>query len=65
MLILITADNLFFLFVGWEGVGLISYLLINYWYTRILANNSALKAFYINRIGDLSFQLGLILILNI
>jgi NADH-ubiquinone oxidoreductase chain 5 len=65
MLILITADNLLFLFVGWEGVGLISYLLINFWFTRILANNSALKAFYINRIGDLTFQLGLILILNI
>ena len=45
MLILVTADNLLFLFVGWEGVGLISYLLINFWFTRILANNSALKAF--------------------
>lgn len=60
MLILVTADNFLFLFLGWEGVGLISYLLINFWFTRILANNSALKAFYVNRVGDLTFQLGLI-----
>ena len=60
MLLLVSADNLLFLFLGWEGVGLISYLLINFWFTRVLANNSALKAFYINRIGDLSFQLGII-----
>ena len=65
MLILVTADNLLFLFVGWEGVGLLSYLLINFWYTRILANHSALKAFYINRVGDLTFQLALILIFNL
>jgi NADH-ubiquinone oxidoreductase chain 5 len=65
MLILVTADNFLFLFLGWEGVGLISYLLINFWYTRILANYSALKAFYVNRVGDLTFQLALIIILNI
>ena len=65
MLILISADNLLLLFLGWEGVGLISYLLINFWYTRILANNSALKAFFINRIGDLTFQLGIIFLFNI
>jgi NADH-ubiquinone oxidoreductase chain 5 len=41
MLILITADNLLLLFVGWEGVGLISYLLVNYWTTRIAANLAA------------------------
>ena len=65
MLILVTADNFLFLFLGWEGVGLISYLLINFWFTRKLANNSALKAFNINRIGDLTFQLALIILFNI
>jgi NADH-ubiquinone oxidoreductase chain 5 len=45
MLIMVTADNLLLLFAGWEGVGLSSYLLINFWFTRIQANLAALKAF--------------------
>ena len=52
MLILVTADNFVQMFVGWEGVGLASYLLINFWYTRIQANKAAIKAMVINRIGD-------------
>jgi proton-translocating NADH-quinone oxidoreductase chain L len=52
MIILITSNNFLQLFVGWEGVGLCSYLLINFWYTRIPANKSALKAIIVNRIGD-------------
>jgi NADH-ubiquinone oxidoreductase chain 5 len=52
MLLLISADNFFQLFLGWEGVGLCSYLLINFWFTRIQANKAAIKAMIINRIGD-------------
>ena len=52
MLILITSDNFLQLFVGWEGVGLCSYLLINFWFTRIQANKAAIKAMIFNRIGD-------------
>jgi len=52
MLILVTANNFVQMFVGWEGVGLSSYLLINFWFTRIQANKSAIKAMLINRIGD-------------
>lgn len=52
MLILVTANNFIQMFVGWEGVGLSSYLLINFWFTRIQANKSAIKAMLVNRIGD-------------
>jgi len=52
MLVLVTANNFIQMFVGWEGVGLSSYLLINFWFTRIQANKSAIKAMLINRIGD-------------
>jgi proton-translocating NADH-quinone oxidoreductase chain L len=62
MLILITANNFLQMFVGWEGVGLSSYLLINFWFTRIQANKSAIKAMLINRIGDFFILLGLFLI---
>lgn len=55
MLVLVTADNLVQLFLGWEGVGLCSYLLINFWYTRILANKAAIKAMLMNRIADVFF----------
>jgi NADH-ubiquinone oxidoreductase chain 5 len=63
MLILITAGNYLQLFVGWEGVGLASYLLINFWYTRINANKAALKAVILNRIGDLSLFIAFSLII--
>ena len=52
MLMLITADNLLQLFFGWEGVGLSSYLLIGFWYDRPSANAAAIKAFIVNRVGD-------------
>lgn len=59
MLILVTANNLVQLFVGWEGVGVSSYLLINFWFTRIQANKSAMKAMIVNRIGDFGLSLGI------
>jgi NADH-ubiquinone oxidoreductase chain 5 len=62
MLILVTADNFVQLFVGWEGVGLCSYLLINFWFTRIQANKAAIKAMVINRIGDFGLVLGILFI---
>jgi NADH-quinone oxidoreductase subunit L len=61
MLMLVTADNLVQLFFGWEGVGLASYLLIGYWYEKDSANAAAMKAFIVNRVGDLFFMLGLAL----
>ncbi len=63
MLVLVTSDNFVQLFIGWEGVGLCSYLLINFWFTRILANKAALKAMVVNRIADVFFTLAIILIL--
>ncbi len=59
MLMLVTADNLAQLFFGWEGVGLASYLLIGYWYEKPSACAAAMKAFIVNRVGDLFFMLGL------
>lgn len=59
MLMLVTGDNLIQLFFGWEGVGLCSYLLIGFWYSRPSANAAAIKAFIVNRIGDLGLVLGL------
>lgn len=61
MLILVLAGNLLVLFVGWEGVGLASYLLIGFWYKKPSAAQAATKAFVINRIGDLGLLLGLLL----
>jgi NADH-quinone oxidoreductase subunit L len=61
MLLLVLAGHLLVLFVGWEGVGLASYLLIGFWFTRPAAAEAATKAFVVNRIGDLGFLLGLIL----
>jgi NADH-quinone oxidoreductase subunit L len=64
MLVLVLADNLVLLFVGWEGVGLCSYLLIGFWY-EVEANAAAgKKAFIVNRIGDASFLLGLFLLVQ-
>src|SRR5437870_870449 len=59
MLMLVTADNLVQLFFGWEGVGLMSYLLIGFWYHKPEANAAAIKAFIVNRIGDFGFALGI------
>lgn len=61
MLLLVLASNLLLLFVGWEGVGLASYLLIGYFYTRPAAAAAATKAFVVNRIGDFGFLLALLL----
>jgi len=58
MLVLIIADNVLVLFLGWEGVGLASYLLISFWWTRAQAAKAALKAIIVNRIGDLGVLLG-------
>lgn len=63
MVLLVTSDNFVQLFVGWEGVGLCSYLLINFWHTRIQANKAALKAMIMNRIADVFFILGIIVII--
>jgi len=59
MLMLVTADNLLQMYFGWEGVGLASYLLIGFWYTRPSANAAAIKAFVVNRVGDFGFALGI------
>ncbi|MFO0997151.1 MAG: NADH-quinone oxidoreductase subunit L [Alphaproteobacteria bacterium] len=59
MLMLVTAANFMQLFFGWEGVGLVSYLLIGFWYDRESANAAAIKAFLVNRVGDFGFALGI------
>ena len=59
MLILVTGSNLAMMFIGWEGVGLCSYLLIGFWYQNQDYNNAAKKAFIMNRIGDLGFLIGI------
>jgi len=59
MLMLVTADNLVQMFFGWEGVGLASYLLIGFWFRKPSANADAIKAFVVNRVGDLGFMLGI------
>lgn len=62
ILILITSDNFIGLFLGWEGVGLCSYLLISFWFTRIQANKAAIQAIIVNRIADLAFTVGVLVI---
>ncbi len=59
MLMLVTADNLVQMFFGWEGVGLASYLLIGFWFKKPSAGAAAIKAFVVNRVGDLGFMLGI------
>ncbi|EQB12003.1 NADH-quinone oxidoreductase subunit L [Novosphingobium lindaniclasticum] len=59
MLMLVTADNLVQMFFGWEGVGLASYLLIGFWFRKPSAGAAAIKAFVVNRVGDLGFMLGI------
>lgn len=63
MLFLVSSGNYLQLFLGWEGVGLASYLLINFWFTRLQANKSALKAVFVNRFGDFFLGMALVLIL--
>nr|MCU0820717.1 NADH-quinone oxidoreductase subunit L [Beijerinckiaceae bacterium] len=62
MLMLVTADNLVQMFFGWEGVGLASYLLIGFWFKKKSANDAAMKAFIVNRVGDFGFALGIFLV---
>lgn len=62
MLMLVTADNLLQMFFGWEGVGLASYLLINFWFTRQSANKASIKAMVYNRVGDFGLALGIMAI---
>jgi len=62
MLILIFSSNMIGLFLGWEGVGLCSYLLISFWFTRINAVKSATKAIIVNRVGDVGLTIGLCLV---
>ena len=59
MLMLVTSNNFMQLFFGWEGVGLASYLLIGFWHHKESANNAAMKAFIVNRVGDFGFALGI------
>ena len=59
MLMLVTADNLVQMFFGWEGVGLASYLLIGFWFKKPSASAAAIKAFVVNRVGDLGFMMGI------
>ncbi len=59
MLLLVLADNFLLLFIGWEGVGLVSYLLIGFWHVRPRAPSAGLKAFLVNRLGDVGFLLGM------
>jgi NADH-quinone oxidoreductase subunit L len=59
MLLLVLGDNYVIMFIGWEGVGLCSYLLIGYWFSNTTYNNAAKKAFIMNRIGDLGFLLAI------
>ena len=63
MLVLVLADNLLLLFFGWEGVGVVSYLLIGFWFQREAANFGSLKAFLVNRLGDIGFILGIAVVL--
>lgn len=58
MLLLVSGANFFVMFVGWEGIGLVSYLLINFWFTRIQANKAAILALTMNRVGDMGLSIG-------
>ncbi len=63
MLVLVMGDNLILTFVGWEGVGLCSYLLIGHWYEKKSASDAGRKAFVVNRVGDFGFMLGILLVI--
>jgi NADH:ubiquinone oxidoreductase subunit 5 (subunit L)/multisubunit Na+/H+ antiporter MnhA subunit len=62
MVLLVSSGNFIILFLGWEGVGICSYLLINFWHTRINANLAAMKALIVNRVADMGLIIGIILI---
>ena len=63
MIILVTANNFLLMFVGWEGVGICSYLLVSFWFTRIAANQSSMSAFLTNRVGDCFLTIGIFALL--
>ena len=63
MIILVTSDNYLLMFVGWEGVGVCSYLLVSFWFTRIAANQSSISAFLTNRVGDCFLTIGMFALL--
>nr|YP_010259455.1 NADH dehydrogenase subunit 5 [Stachybotrys chlorohalonata]UIX25751.1 NADH dehydrogenase subunit 5 [Stachybotrys chlorohalonata] len=63
MIILVTGNNFLLMFVGWEGVGVCSYLLVSFWFTRIAANQSSMSAFLTNRVGDCFLTIGMFVIL--
>lgn len=62
MILLVSSDNLLQMFIGWEGVGFCSFLLINFWFTRLQANKAALKAMFVNRISDIFLVIGILVI---
>ena len=64
MLVLVLADNLLFLYLGWEGVGLCSYLLIGFWYQDPANGNAGRKAFIVTRVGDTAMAIGLFLLVR-
>ena len=65
MLMLVTADNFIQMFFGWEGVGLASYLLISFWFTRLQASKSSIKAMLLNRVGDFGLALGIMALFSV
>lgn len=65
MLMLVTADNFLQMFFGWEGVGVASYLLINFWFTRLQASKASIKAMLVNRVGDFGLALGILALYSI
>lgn len=65
MLIMVTGNNLIMILLGWEMVGIISYLLVNFWFTRIAANMASMQALFLNKIGDWFFILGIILAISL
>lgn len=65
MLMLVTSDNFLQMFFGWEGVGLASYLLINFWFTRLQASKASIKAMLLNRVGDFGFALGIMALFSV
>jgi proton-translocating NADH-quinone oxidoreductase chain L len=65
MLMLVTADNFIQMFFGWEGVGLASYLLISFWFTRLQASKASIKAMLVNRVGDFGLALGIMALFSV